>query len=425
MRICIFEDGGVPLLEPLTLTRPAFDLLCGAETLRQRQRRALAAADIGAWLRPGLVELWRGLHPELPINDAAWWRERPAVLVNARWLPDGPVALDASLPHVGLVGKQVAFAVVPSEEVPPTGLEAFDAWLALWKDRLPTVPAGGAMLDYLWDVVDRNGEALIRDEAWFRAGHGARPAPPHVAVQGPAERLIVAEGAVIEPYVLVDTRQGPVLLDRGAVVHSFSRLEGPCYVGPDTWVVGAKLRGGSLGPCCRIGGEVEASIILGHSNKYHDGFLGHSYVGEWVNLAAGTQTSDLRNDYEMIRVAVAGKRVATGRNKAGSFIGDHTKTGLGALLNTGSAIGAFANVLPSGALLPAVIPSFCQVNHGQLQEVWDLRKLFGTAALVMRRRGQQLTDVHREFYYTLYEQTAEQRRKYLREGEFRRLRRSV
>src|SRR5436309_228360 len=157
MRICIFEDGGVSLLEPLTLTRPAFDLLCGAETLRQRQRRALAAAEVGAWLRPGLVELWRGLHPELPINDAAWWREGPAVLVNARWLPDGPVALDPALPHVGLVGKQVAFAVVPSDEAPPTGLEAFDAWLALWKDRLPTVPAGGAMLDYLWDAVDRNG----------------------------------------------------------------------------------------------------------------------------------------------------------------------------------------------------------------------------------------------------------------------------
>src|SRR5262249_54710101 len=154
--------------------------------------------------------------------------------------------------------------------------------------------------------------------------------------------------------------------DEGAVVHSFSRLEGPCYVGKETWIVGAKLRGGSIGPKCRIGGEFEASIVQGHSNKYHDGFLGHSYLGEWVNPAAGTQTSDLRNDYGEIRVRVAGQRIATGRTKIGSFIGDHTKTGLSALLNTGSVIGAFCAILPAGYLLPPVVPSFCQVQHGQI-----------------------------------------------------------
>ena len=101
-------------------------------------------------------------------------------------------------------------------------------------------------------------------------------------------------GAAIEPFVVADTRNGPVLVDAGAVVHSFSRLEGPCYVGPESWVLGAKLRGGTVGPRCRVGGEFEASILHANSNKYHDGFLGHSYVGEWVNLGAGTQISDLR-----------------------------------------------------------------------------------------------------------------------------------
>jgi UDP-N-acetylglucosamine diphosphorylase/glucosamine-1-phosphate N-acetyltransferase len=243
---------------------------------------------------------------------------------------------------------------------------------------------------------------------------------------GPAERLLLAEDAAVEPFVTADTRQGPVLIDRGAVVHSFTRLEGPCYLGPGSQIFGAKIRAGTtLGPQCRIGGEVEASIVQGFSNKYHDGFLGHSYIGEWVNLAAGTQTSDLRNDYDTIRVIVAGQKRSTGRTKIGSYIGDHTKTALGALLNTGSAFGAFTGLLPSGTLLPPVVPSFCQVNRGQLVEQWDLRKLFATAAAAMRRRGQQLTEAHKDLYYFLYEHTAGARRKAIRDGEMRRLRRSV
>src|SRR5205807_6378889 len=122
-------------------------------------------------------------------------------------------------------------------------------------------------------------------------------------------------------------RKGPVMIAHGAVVHSFSYLEGPCYIGPRTQIFGAKLRGGTLGPECRIGGEVEESIIHGYSNKYHDGFLGHSYIGEWVNLAAGTQVSDLRNDYGQIRPIIDGQPVKSGLNKLGTFIGDHTKTG--------------------------------------------------------------------------------------------------
>ena len=212
---------------------------------------------------------------------------------------------------------------------------------------------------------------------------------------------------MVEPFVFADTRGGPVMIDQGAIVHAFSRLEGPCYVGKESWIAGAKLRAGStIGPCCRIGGEVEASIVQGYSNKYHDGFLGHSYLGEWVNLAAATQTSDLRNDYDVVRLTINGQRISTGTNKAGSYIGDHTKTGLGALLNTGSTVGAFANVLPSGSLAPPVIPSFTRVQDGDLRELWDLRKLFSTAARVMQRRGKTLTEVPPRFYYDrLFETT--------------------
>jgi UDP-N-acetylglucosamine diphosphorylase / glucose-1-phosphate thymidylyltransferase / UDP-N-acetylgalactosamine diphosphorylase / glucosamine-1-phosphate N-acetyltransferase / galactosamine-1-phosphate N-acetyltransferase len=421
MRICIYEDSGVALLEPLTLTRPAFALWCGARTLLDRQRAVLGADAVGLWVRPELVELCRCQYADLPVNDEAWLRQGPVAFVNARWLPSDGEQVDAA--SIGRVGGQIAYAALDAGAAPS---EPLDAWLASWRGWLPEREAGGVLLDYLWDYVDQNGEMLCRDELWFSQRSARREPPPQVGVVGPVERLLLADDAALEPFVTADTRHGPVLIDRGAVVHSFSRLEGPCYLGPGTQIYGAKIRAGTtLGPECRVGGEVEASILQGFCNKYHDGFLGHSYVGEWVNLAAGTQTSDLRNDYDTVRVFVAGQRRATGRTKIGSYLGDHTKTALGSLLNTGSAIGAFANLLPSGTLLPPVVPSFCQVNRGQLQEVWDLRKLFTTAATVMRRRGLCLTDQHKDLYYTLYERTADGRRKAIREGEIRRLRRSV
>jgi UDP-N-acetylglucosamine diphosphorylase/glucosamine-1-phosphate N-acetyltransferase len=424
MRICVYEDSGVPWLEPITLTRPAFALWCGAQRLFERQCRQFGASDIGFWLRPALVGLWKQEQPGHPVNDIEWARQLPTTWINGRWLPPADVEIDCNTPHVGLVDWQIAYVVLPTNQSWPS--TDIDAWLNDWKQRLPHRAVGGKVLNYLWEVIDANGEALKRDAEWLRAQHQARPIPANVAIEGPREQFIVAESAAVEPFVFADTRGGPVLIDEGAIVHSLSRLEGPCYVGKGSWIVGAKLRAGStIGPSCRIGGEVEASIVQGFSNKYHEGFLGHSYLGEWVNLAAATQTSDLRNDYGDIKVSVNGQRLSTGRGKVGSYIGDHTKTGLAALLNTGSTIGAFASVLSSGALLPQVIPSFCQVQQGQLHALWDLRNAFQTAERVMQRRGKTLTDAHRDFYDTLFEATSAERQKTIRAGETRRLRRSV
>jgi len=424
MRLCVFEDEAVRMLEPLTLTRPAWALWCGASSLLERQKRVLAPAAIGALVRPELVDLCRAQNPQLPINDPHFLEGDDLVLVNARWLPAVQGRIDMARPHVGLVNGQIAYVALPPFAVDDFRPGSVQAWLDQCRNSMAAEETTGFMADFLWDLVEHNSEALTRDWEWFRQVH---PSSNHKGAQllGPANKLVVAEGALLEPYVVADTRQGPVLIEPGAVVHSFSRLEGPCYIGKETWIMGAKLRGGTLGPKCRIGGEVEASIVLGHSNKYHDGFLGHSYIGEWVNLAAGTQTSDLRNDYGPIAVTVAGRRIASGRTKIGSFIGDHTKTGLGVLLNTGSAIGTFANLLPAGSLLPSVVPSFCQVNRGQIQERQDLRQLFATAATAMGRRGETFTDNHRIFFQALYDRTADLRLHTIRETDARQLGRSV
>jgi len=287
------------------------------------------------------------------------------------------------------------------------------------------VPAGGTMIEYPWDLVEHNAAQLARD--FIELGLAAKPsATAPVALVGRADRLWLDATARVEPMVLADTTHGPVVIDRGAVVHAFSRLEGPCYVGPHSQVHGAKIRAGTtLGPQCRVGGEVEAVIIHGHSNKYHDGFLGHSYVGEWVNLGAGTHNSDLRNDYGEVSVVIGGESVRTGLGKVGCFIGDHTKTGLGTLLNTGATIGAFCNLLPAGRYAPKYMPAFTSWWNGALCEAFTAEQLFATAEIAMQRRGAAMTEAHRALYASLHAESAAERRRALRESEQRALRRSA
>jgi UDP-N-acetylglucosamine diphosphorylase/glucosamine-1-phosphate N-acetyltransferase len=280
------------------------------------------------------------------------------------------------------------------------------------------------MIDYPWDLVERNAEALEQDGQEWCAGRGAADRT-EVPVVGPRERFVADPEARIEPMVVVDTTRGPVLVDRGAVVQAFSRLEGPCYIGPETQVVGARVRGSSFGPQCRVGGEVECSVVQGYSNKAHDGFLGHSYLGEWVNLGAGTQVSDLRVDYGPVSVSLAGRKVDTGLIKVGAYLGDHTKTSVAVLINQGTVAGPFSLLLTSGGLLPRVLPPFSQFAHGQIQERSDLRQLFGTAATVLARRGRQWTAAHAELFFGLFERTEAGRRQLIRASEQRRLRRVV
>jgi UDP-N-acetylglucosamine diphosphorylase/glucosamine-1-phosphate N-acetyltransferase len=442
MHILVFEDSGVTHLVPLAQTRPAFGLWCGAASLLERQRRCFDADALSVLVRPELAGPCHFLLPGVPVNTTAAGQP-PQVLVNGRWLAPESVAVESGGPCVGLVGDQVAFVVLPSTANPAvaqaTGngppVPCAPTWSATgvglhlwfqnltwyldhWKAHLPTRPAGGAMIDYPWDLVQNNAHVLEQDERFWRT-HREAIELRGPSLVGPPERLLVDSTARVEPLVLIDTTKGPVMVDRDAVVEAFSRLEGPCYVGPGTHVLAGRVRGSSFGPHCRIGGEVESSIVHGYSNKAHEGFLGHSYVGEWVNLGSGTQTSDLRNDYGQVTVTIAGQKVDTGLLKVGSFIGDHTKTSISCLLNTGSVVGPFGMLVNSGGLLPRTLPAFCLFSEGRLRERTDLGTMFTTAATMMARRDTAWLPGHADFYFDLYERTSGERTRLLRDSEQR------
>ncbi|MGP0062364.1 MAG: hypothetical protein ACLQGP_02015, partial [Isosphaeraceae bacterium] len=267
----------------------------------------------------------------------------------------------------------------------------------------------------------RNGDHLERD---FLAAGVAGVTNRHLttmALVGPADRLRIHDTARIDPYTVFDTTNGPIMLGPNVWVQPFTRIEGPCSIAAETQLFRANVRGCvTIGPNCRIGGEVEAAIVHGHSNKYHEGFLGHAYVGEWVNLGAITSNSDLRNDYGEVFVPLQGDPIPTGQAKVGCFVGDHTRTGMGSMLNTGTSIGVMCNVLPAGILLPKHVPSFTAVLYGRVAQGFPIEKLFETARTVMGRRGKVFTEQEEQLYLSIFDQTRLERERAFQRSHDRR-----
>ncbi len=202
-------------------------------------------------------------------------------------------------------------------------------------------------------------------------------------------RITVEAGARVDPFVVLDAREGPILVARDAVVRAHSVIEGPCVIGAGTHVLGGVVRRSTVGPHCRNAGEVEECVWQGRSNKRHHGFVGHSAIAEWVNLGALTTTSDLKNNYGPVRVWAGGAERDSGSNKVGSLIGAHVKTGIGTLLPTGCSIGTGANLFGGGRFAPKRVPAFAWWDGTHVVE-HRLEAFLATARTVLARRQHAL-----------------------------------
>jgi UDP-N-acetylglucosamine diphosphorylase/glucosamine-1-phosphate N-acetyltransferase len=210
---------------------------------------------------------------------------------------------------------------------------------------------------------------------------------------------VVCRGAQVEPGVVFDVREGPVIVESGTEVRNGSRLEGPLYIGSRSSVLGGHLRGSVFGPRTRIKGEVANSVFLGYANKSHDGFVGHSVIGHWVNLGAGTTTSNLKNTYGPVTLIVAGEQIETSRQFLGSLIGDHVKTAIGTMLGTGTVIGTGANLF-GPTLVPKYVPPFAWGNAATERMTED--GFLRIAERVMPRREVPFTAERRASLAAMY-----------------------
>src|SRR6185312_8563997 len=182
---------------------------------------------------------------------------------------------------------------------------------------------------------------------------------------------------------------GGIHVASGSHIHAFTRLVGPCYIGRNVTVMGGDISGCSIGDVCKVRGELSSSVLLGHSNKGHDGFVGHSYLGRWVNLGAGTVTSNLKNTYGTVSLWTPGGVRDTGLQFLGTMFGDHVKTGIGLRLTTGTVLGTGANVFEN--MPPKAVPPFAWGSKPPY-ETYRADKFVETAARMMARRHVELSD---------------------------------
>ncbi len=246
-------------------------------------------------------------------------------------------------------------------------------------------PIKGLALTNAADILD-GLDTLLGEDVKHLAASGTSTVPPATIVLGAAEDIVL-RNAEVEPGVVFDVRGGPVVIDGGTVL-SGTRLKGPLYVGPGTVILGGSLSNSTIGPECRVRGEVSNCVFMGYANKAHEGFLGHSVVGHWANLGALTTTSNLKNTYGTVRLQTNGPRWDTGRQFLGSLIGDHAKIAIGTMLGTGTIIGAGANVFGADQV-PKYVPPFAWGTAGD--ELMNSQGFLTVASRVMPRRGIEWT----------------------------------
>jgi len=403
---------------PLTLSRPIWDLRCGMTSLAEKLQAKVGASDVAYFLPDYLVEVYRE-KTECPVNEISALAGQDILLVDARVKADTFAVAVTGRSEIGVDEQgQVLYARIAKGDLKKLHVSDIDALLASAKTTLPNVRCTLPTWQYTWDLMLASPHQITADfaAAGKQGIEGTIEEP--AALRGSKKDVYVAPGVMVHPMVVIDAEHGPVYIDEGAEIHPFTRIEGPCYIGKKSILLGAKCReGNSIGPYCRIGGEVEESVIQGYSNKYHDGFLGHAYVGEWVNLGALTTNSDLKNDYSTVSVMLDGKHcIDTGSTKVGSLIGDHTKTSIGVLFNTGSVVGAMAIIMATGKPLPKYIPSFAWFIEGVVTKGFGRKTLYETASTAMGRRKQKWTPAQQAMWDQIFEMTAGPRDEAVKKG---------
>lgn len=411
MNLVIFESANWTSFAPLTLTRPVFCLASGGGSLLTRQLRQMRPRHVRLWVRPGLKEFCEQRvvpYLDLPATVNEPLDERPTMMLNgaamASQRPEGALAG----PYVERSAKgEVGFTFLTAPGLAHADiLENSSRWQEL--TGLTTHECRQRIAGHVADLIHDNADLVKQDfEQVFEKGHlGMRvlPAGPFHSLNW--ERIRIGDEVKLAPGVVLDATAGPIIIERGAAIGANSVIEGPSYIGPQTTIRPLTLiRGGcSIGPVCRIGGEVEGSIIQGRSNKVHDGYLGHSFLGEWVNLGAGTTTSNLKNTYGPISLKVGERELPTGRIFMGSVIGDYTKAAIGTRLMSGTYVGV-SSMIACSRHCPRFVGSFQFITDSK-QEPYDFHKAVEVATRVYARRNRSWTGLDESLLHWAAESAA-------------------
>jgi len=398
----VFEDAFWRQLRPLTDLAPVPALAFGASSLAERLARLAGLPLAAVTGRPDAIAACRTMPRTTGLPEHG-----TAVCVNAAALP-GPWldALAADDTPVRLTrGDRLVGARLPVADV-RAALEGgapgeFDRRLAGAVER----PVDAVLLERPWTLVACNPDSIVLDLLRTVTALDGDVHPSAVVLGAP---VVVEAGARVDPMCVLDARSGPVVVRRGAVLAPHTVVVGPCVVGERTQLLGGVVGRSTFGPECRVAGEVEECVWQGYGNKRHQGFVGHSAIGEWVNLGALTTTSDLKNNYGVVRVVIDGREHDTGTRKLGALVGAHAKTGIGTLLPTGAVVGTGANLFGGGRFAPKAVPSFGWWDGERMVE-HRVDAFTGTARVALSRRGETAGAADEAAWRRLFDATAAER----------------
>lgn len=395
----IFDDHKCVNFYPLTLTRSVGDLRVGILKQRQRIAAYLNIEKTALIIENRLEPVYRDRHPEWIINHT---EAEPICIVNSR------VKISDELTEaIRVLGSNEVLVykedIIAAKIKAPGGKTSYEDIYDQIKKAKTKRYSFDACWQYPWQMIESNGEWLQKDfDDFFYDKDNYFETEPGVTVLNPYN-IWIGEKVEMKPNVVIDASAGPVIIDEGATIMSHSLIIGPAYIGKKSIIkAGAKIyENNSIGPICKIGGEIEGCIVQAYSNKQHDGFLGHSYVGEWVNLGANTNNSDLKNNYSSVKIYNYGinKEVDSGLQFLGALIGDHTKTAINTTIYTGCCLGVGCNLYGTHPFAHH-IPSF---SWGMQNSFTEYREpdFFQTADKVKKRRNLGLSEEEKELYTNL------------------------
>jgi len=399
MKIVLFEDNQCEILYPLGLFSPLYEL------------------QVGSWTLKSMIELL-----DIPVQtivrehflfnneknpDIRSQNNEPILFLNASIEPDVKYnetikdIISSQDPFITTSGNRVAAALVPPDESLPENISTREISPLLLEMNLN-------LERKMFKTIDWPHEAVESHHRLF--GSNMEKIISTGKYQEKQPGFFIGEDVELAPSTVINTEKGPIILDRGVIVKHFTYLEGPIHIGKNSLIIEyASIKDNtSVGIQCKIGGEVEASNICCHSNKQHHGFLGHSWVGKWVNFGAGTTSSDLKNTYGKVRVDYGGKRVETNMQFLGSIIGDFTKTAVNTSLFTGKMVGVCSMIYGT---VTTNVPSFSNYARsiGQITEI-SLKQIITTQKRMFSRRGVEQADdditlMKRVFEMTRHERT--------------------
>mgnify|MGYP006289489633 CR=1 FL=1 len=387
MNYILFDDQCRNNLLPLTFTRPAAEIRVGILTIREKWESRLHKKC--SW------NTLKYLSAKYPLQTGA-----DNILINGRLIPDTLLmdAIQSLRTKDVLQFQNIPLAVrLPEEDTRNFVPASVSKYTAVEYKKEPVI------ISNPWDIFKINGEAIQKDFEYLTANRESGELSASNNILG-KDNIFVEPGVKAE-FATINAFNGPVYLGKDTEIMEGSLIRGPFAICEgSTLKLGAKIYGPStIGPQCKVGGEVNNSVFFGYSNKAHDGFLGNSVIGEWCNIGADSNNSNLKNNYAEVKLWNYDKEsfIKTGLQFCGLIMGDHSKCGINTMFNTGTVIGVSANIFGSG--FPRnFIPSFAWGGaHGYT--TYSLPKAFETAKLVMSRRNKEFNDIEKKIFREIYD----------------------